>query len=139
MAWRREVDAAFATSPSRPGPRQRGCAGQSTPFGPPKLTFDPTLYMTERVFFRSKDGTRVPMFITQKKDLKKNGANPTMLHGVGGFNIATLPTFRSDVPAWLELGGVWATLHMAYFFGLHAWRQRLSKREHNGCARRFVC
>jgi prolyl oligopeptidase len=86
--------------------------GESTPFEPAKLTFDPALYTTERVFFNSKDGTRVPMFITRKKDLQKDGGNPTMLYGYGGFDIATLPTFRPDVPAWLERGGVWATANM---------------------------
>jgi prolyl oligopeptidase len=86
--------------------------GRSTPFEPPKLTFDPAGYTTERVFFTSKDGTRVPMFITHKKDLKKDGRNPTMLYGYGGFDIATLPTFRSDIPAFLERGGVWATANM---------------------------
>jgi prolyl oligopeptidase len=87
-------------------------SGTSTPFDPPKLTFDPSPYTTERVFFSSKDGSRVPMFITHRKDLKKDGTNPTMLYGYGGFDIATLPTFRSDVPAWLEHGGVWATANM---------------------------
>ncbi len=87
-------------------------SGQSTPFEPPKLTFDPAGYTTERVFFTSKDGTRVPMFITHRKDLKKDATNPTMLYGYGGFDIATLPTFRSDVPAFLERGGVWATANM---------------------------
>jgi prolyl oligopeptidase len=87
-------------------------SAQSTPFEQPKLTFDPTQYETERVFYPSKDGTRVPMFITHKKGLKKDGANPTMLYGYGGFDIATLPTFRPDVPAWLERGGVWATANM---------------------------
>jgi prolyl oligopeptidase len=86
--------------------------GQSTPFEPPTLTFDASPYVTERVFFNSKDGTRVPMFVTHKKDLKKDGSNPTMLYGYGGFDIATLPTFRSDVPAFLERGGVWATANM---------------------------
>jgi prolyl oligopeptidase len=52
------------------------------------------------------------MFITRKKDLKKDGTNPTMLYGYGGFDIATFPTYRSDVPAWLERGGVWATANM---------------------------
>jgi prolyl oligopeptidase len=86
--------------------------GKSTPFEPPKLTFDPAGYTTERVFANSKDGTRVPMFITHRKDLKKDGSNPTMLYGYGGFDIATLPTYRSDVPAWLERGGVWVTANM---------------------------
>jgi prolyl oligopeptidase len=87
-------------------------SGQSTPFEPPKLTFDPALYETGRVFATSKDGTRVPMFITHKKGLKKDVTNATMLYGYGGFNIATLPGFRPDVPAWLERGGVWATANM---------------------------
>jgi prolyl oligopeptidase len=86
--------------------------GKSTPFDPPKLTFDPSLYTTERAFASSKDGTRVPIFITHRKDLKKDGSNPTMLYGYGGFDIATLPTFRSDVPAFLERGGVWVTVSM---------------------------
>jgi prolyl oligopeptidase len=84
----------------------------STPFEAPRLTFDPAPYTTERVFVSSKDGTRVPMFITRKKDLKKDGTSPAMLYGYGGFDIATLPTFRPDVPAWLERGGVWATANM---------------------------
>jgi len=87
-------------------------SGASTPFEPPKLTFDPAQYETERVFFPSKDGTRVPMFITHKRALKKDGSNPTMLYGYGGFDIATQPTFRPDVIAWLERGGVWATANM---------------------------
>ena len=86
--------------------------GTSTPFDPPKLTFDPSQYETERVFFTSKDGTRVPMFITRKKGLAKDGTNPTMLYGYGGFDIAVQPTYRQDVPAWLERGGVWATASM---------------------------
>jgi prolyl oligopeptidase len=86
--------------------------GHSTPFEPPALTFDPSQYVTDRVFYRSKDGTRVPMFVTHKKGLKKDGSNPTMLYAYGGFDIATLPSFRPDVPAWLEHGGVWATANI---------------------------
>ena len=86
--------------------------GTSTPFLPPALTFDPSRYETERIFYQSRDGTRVPMFITHRKGLPKNGGNPTMLYAYGGFDIATLPTFRPDVPAWLERGGVWATANI---------------------------
>jgi prolyl oligopeptidase len=102
------------TSPLHPVTVYRfdAASGKSTPFEPPKLTFDPANYTTERLFAPSKDGTRVPLFITHKKDLKKDGSNPTMLYGYGGFDIATLPTYRSDVPAWLERGGVWATANM---------------------------
>ena len=86
--------------------------GKSTPFEPPKLTFDPALHTTERLFAASKDGTRVPLFVTHRKDLKKNGANPTMLYGYGGFDISEVPRFRPDVIAFLERGGVYATANM---------------------------
>jgi len=110
---RQEIFYTF-TSPLYPATvfRFDAATGQSRPFEPPKLTFDPAGYTTERVFLNSKDGTRVPMFITHKKTLKKDGTNPTMLYGYGGFDIATLPTYRSDVPAFLERGGVWATANM---------------------------
>ncbi len=102
------------TSPLQPTTVYRFdvATGASTPFEPPKLTFDPLRYTTERLFAPSKDGTRVPMFVTRRKDLKKDGSNPTMLYGYGGFDIATLPTFRSDIPAFLERGGVWVTCNM---------------------------
>ena len=86
--------------------------GKSTPFEAPKLTFDPTQYTTERVFATSKDGTRVPLFITHRKDIKKDGGNPTMLYGYGGFDISEVPRFRPEIPAILERGGVWATANM---------------------------
>jgi prolyl oligopeptidase len=82
--------------------------GQSTPFEPPALTFDPSRFTTERVFVTAPDGTPVPMFITHAKDLQRTGANPTMLYGYGGFAAPMLPAFRPDVIAWLERGGVWA-------------------------------
>ena len=86
--------------------------GASVPFEAPSLTFDPSLYSTERVFAASKDGTRVPVFITHRRDLKKNGANPTMLYGYGGFDISEVPRFRPEVIAFLERGGVYATANM---------------------------
>jgi prolyl oligopeptidase len=99
------------TSPLYPATvfRFDAAAGSSTAFEPPKLTFDPARYETERVFFASKDGTRVPMFITHKKGMKKDRTNPTMLYGYGGFDVPVQPMYRQDVPAWLERGGVWAT------------------------------
>lgn len=84
----------------------------SRPFDPPKLTFDPTQFTTERVFYRSKDGTRVPMFITHRKDMVKNGQNPTMLYAYGGFSISLTPYFQPDVIAWVEQGGVYAVAHL---------------------------
>jgi prolyl oligopeptidase len=102
------------TSPLVPGTvyRYDAVAGRSVAFEPPKLTFDPTRYETTRVFYSSKDGTRVPMFITRRKGMPLDGNNPAMLYAYGGFDISTNPTFRADVPAWLELGGIWATANL---------------------------
>jgi prolyl oligopeptidase len=87
--------------------------GRSTPFAAPKLAaFDPSGYETRQVFATSKDGTRVPVFITMRRGLKLDGSNPAMLYGYGGFNISTTPGFRADVLAWLEQGGIWATASM---------------------------
>lgn len=83
-------------------------ANTSRPFNPPQLTFDPTRFLTERVFYQSKDGTRVPMFLTHRKDLVRNGQNPTMLHAYGGFSDSETPTFEPDVITWIEQGGLYA-------------------------------
>jgi prolyl oligopeptidase len=86
--------------------------GRSTAFEPPTLSFDPGAYETRAAFARSKDGTRVPLFVTMKRGLALDGNNPAMLYGYGGFNISTTPGFRADVLAWLEQGGIWATASM---------------------------
>jgi prolyl oligopeptidase len=83
-------------------------AGTATVFKAPEITFDPSGYETVQVFYRSKDGTRAPMFLTYKKGLKKDGANPTYLYGYGGFNVNMTPGFSIGVLAWLEMGGVYA-------------------------------
>jgi prolyl oligopeptidase len=85
--------------------------GASRPFEAP-MNFDPTPYRTERVFVESKDGTRVPVFITHHEGLGKDGANPTMLYGFGGFGLSEAPRFRPDVIAFLERGGVYATANV---------------------------
>jgi prolyl oligopeptidase len=87
-------------------------SGNSNPFEAPTVTFDSTLYTTEHAFVVSKDGTRVPLFVTHHKALKKDGANPTMLYGFGGFGISELPQFRPAVIAFLERGGVYATANI---------------------------
>jgi prolyl oligopeptidase len=87
-------------------------AKRSTAFEPPTPPVDASLYDTTAGFAVSKDGTRVPYFMTAKKDLPRDGNNPTMIYGYGGFSISTLPTYRQDVPAWLEKGGVWVTASM---------------------------
>jgi prolyl oligopeptidase len=85
---------------------------QNTPFEAAKPPVDVAQYETTRLFATSKDGTRVPFFVTLRKGLARNGENPTMLYGYGGFSVTTSPTYRPDVPAWLELGGVWVTASM---------------------------
>lgn len=83
-------------------------AGKSTVFRQPKVDFDPNVYETKQVFFTSKDGTKIPMFITHKKGLKLDGKNPTYLYGYGGFNISLTPGFSVGNLVWMELGGVYA-------------------------------
>ncbi|HEV2672054.1 MAG TPA: prolyl oligopeptidase family serine peptidase [Gemmatimonadales bacterium] len=82
--------------------------GRSTVFKAPEIAFDPSGYETIQVFYRSKDGTRAPLFLTYKKGLKQDGSNPTYLYGYGGFNINMTPGFSIGVLDWLEMGGVYA-------------------------------
>jgi prolyl oligopeptidase len=77
-------------------------------FQAPRLDFDAGRYVTEQVFFRSLDGTRIPMFITHRRDLVRDGSNPTYLYGYGGFDINLTPAFSPGVLVWLEMGGVFA-------------------------------
>ena len=78
----------------------------------PKVDFNPDDYITEQVFFTSKDGTKVPMFLTYKKGLKKDGQNATYLYAYGGFGISITPTFSASNLTWLELGGVYAVANL---------------------------
>jgi prolyl oligopeptidase len=82
--------------------------GQSTIFRKPKVDFDPDQFETKQVFYNSKDGTRIPMFITHKKGLKLDGNNPVFLYGYGGFNASMTPYFSVSRVVWLEMGGVYA-------------------------------
>jgi prolyl oligopeptidase len=83
-------------------------AGKSSVFKQPKVDFDPTQYETKQVFYNSKDGTRVPMFLTYKKGLKLDGQNPTLLYAYGGFDISLTPFFSVPNLVWLEMGGIYA-------------------------------
>lgn len=82
--------------------------GAMSPVEVAKVAFDPSLYETKQVFYASKDGTKVPMFITHRKGLKLDGSHPTFLYAYGGFDISLKPAFSPTTIAWLELGGVYA-------------------------------
>jgi prolyl oligopeptidase len=85
-------------------------SGETKIWQKPKIDFDGSRYETRQVFFTSRDGTRIPLFITAKKGMAQDGSNPTMLYGYGGFNISILPRFSPAVAVWLEQGGVWAVV-----------------------------
>ncbi|MBN2388233.1 MAG: S9 family peptidase [Anaerolineales bacterium] len=83
-------------------------SGELTPLEQAALDFDAPAYETEQVFYESKDGTRVPMFLTHKKGLEQNSSNPTILYGYGGFTLSQTPFFSIWNLVWLEMGGVFA-------------------------------
>lgn len=82
---------------------------KSTPFEPRKLAFEPAGYETHRVFATSKDGTRIPLFVSHRKGLARNGENPTLLYAYGGFAVDLVPSFSPAAVAWMEQGGVFVT------------------------------
>ncbi|MEH2314441.1 MAG: prolyl oligopeptidase family serine peptidase [Nostoc sp.] len=82
--------------------------GKSTIFRQSEVDFNPDNYETKQVFYDSKDGTRVPMFITHKKGIKLDGNNPTYLYAYGGFNASMTPSFSVSLLVWMEMGGVYA-------------------------------
>ncbi|HTZ83840.1 MAG TPA: prolyl oligopeptidase family serine peptidase [Candidatus Acidoferrales bacterium] len=88
--------------------RYEPATGKSSVFRKPKVDFDASQYETKQVFYHSKDGTRVPMFLTYKKGLKLDGQNPTLLYAYGGFDISLTPFFSVPNLVWLEMGGIYA-------------------------------
>jgi prolyl oligopeptidase len=82
--------------------------GRSERYWTPGIDFDPEAYVTEQVFYESRDGTRIPMFITYKKGLELDGTNPTYLYAYGGFNVSLRPSFSVTRMVWLEKGGIYA-------------------------------
>lgn len=88
--------------------RHNMLTGKSEIFRQPKVDFNAADYETKQVFYQSKDGTQVPMFITYKKGIKLDGNNPTYLYGYGGFNASMTPGFSVSLLVWLEMGGVYA-------------------------------
>ena len=87
-------------------------SGKSEEYFKPKVDFNSNDYETKQVFFTSKDGTRVPMFIVHKKGIELNGKNPTILYGYGGFNISLIPNFAAARIVWLENGGIYAQANL---------------------------
>ena len=87
-------------------------AGTDVTFEAASPPVDVSAYETLALFATSKDGTKVPLFVTAKKGLPRDGNNPTMVYGYGGFSVSILPSYRPDVPAWLERGGIWVTVSM---------------------------
>ncbi len=82
--------------------------GRSTLFRESEVTADLDQYETQQIFYESKDGTRIPMFIVHRKGMQLNGGNPTLLYGYGGFNVSLTPAFQSSRLVWVEQGGVLA-------------------------------
>ncbi|MEN7549593.1 prolyl oligopeptidase family serine peptidase [Rapidithrix thailandica] len=87
-------------------------SGKSELFKKTEVSFNPDEYQTKQVFYQSKDGTKVPMFLVHKKGLKQDGQRPTMLYGYGGFNISITPGFSPSIYALLENGGVYAVANI---------------------------
>ena len=85
---------------------------KSTLYSAPKVNFRQGDFVSEQLFFESKDGTRVPMFVTYKKGLKRNGKNPVFLYGYGGFNISLPPSFSAMRIPFLERGGIYAQVNL---------------------------
>ncbi len=86
--------------------------GQSRLIERANVDFNPDDYVTEQVFYKSKDGTRIPMFITYKKGIKLDSSNPTLLYGYGGFNISVVPNFSALRLVWMEMGGIFAVANI---------------------------
>jgi len=86
--------------------------GKSNVYIKPNVKFNSEDYISEQVFYTSKDGTKIPMVITYKKGLKKNGKNPTIVYGYGGFNISLTPGFSATTAAWVANGGIYAVANL---------------------------
>ncbi len=86
--------------------------GKSQVFKSPVVQFDIDSYETKQVFYTSKDGTRIPMFLTHKKGLDRSGSNPTILYGYGGFDISLTPGFSTSMLVLLENGGIYAVANL---------------------------
>ena len=99
---------------SQPGAVYRldTATGETTVFSQPELAFNPDDYTARQIFYPSKDGTKIPMFIVHRKDLDLSKGAPTLLYGYGGFNISLTPGFSPTRLAWMEAGGVFAMANL---------------------------
>jgi len=88
--------------------RLDAASGARTTFRAPKVAFDPSRFETHQVFYPSKDGTRVPMFVVHRRGLARDGKAPALLYGYGGFDVSMTPFFSVAQVVWLEMGGVFA-------------------------------
>jgi prolyl oligopeptidase len=103
-------------------------SGRSTRVFAPQIHMDSSAFESEQVFYRSKDGTRIPMIVTSKKGTPRDGTAPAILYGYGGFDISLTPAFSSAVLVWLEMGGIFAVANVrgGGEYG-EAWHQAGSK------------
>jgi prolyl oligopeptidase len=99
---------------NRPGAifRYDSATGRISTFAEPRLRFDPNLYQVRQVFYSSKDGTRVPMFLVHRRDLDLSRTQPTLLYAYGGFNASELPRFQPKWATWVDMGGVLAVANL---------------------------
>ena len=112
MSGRRRDEELFLTFETFVSPKiglaVRVADGSVREVGRPALAWDPTDFVSEQVFVTSEDGTRIPLFLTRRRDLTLTGDVPTLLYGYGGFNISIGPTFKPEWLAWMERGGLLA-------------------------------
>src|SRR5439155_26135407 len=87
-------------------------SGSSAAVRQSKLSFDPSAYETRQVFYNSKDGTRISMFLVSKKGLPRSAGTPTYLYGYGGFNISETPEFKIAMIEWMQRGGLYAVANL---------------------------
>jgi prolyl oligopeptidase len=87
-------------------------SGTSTRVFAPQVRFDPDAFVSEQVFYTSRDGTRVPMILTRRRDAPRDGQTPTILYGYGGFDVSLTPAFSTAVLVWMELGGLFAAANL---------------------------
>ncbi len=104
--------------------------GVSTPYRQPQVAFNPEDYTTTQVFYPSRDGTAIPLFITHRRDLDLSRPHPTLLYGYGGFNVSLTPSFSVSNLVWMEMGGIYAVANLrgGGEYG-EAWHQAGTRRQ----------